>query len=422
MANTGFKVGGVDLGQIYLTQDRLDEYYPSLASTLKGAKLYVAGINSSTGVLGLNSQPVASTYTNLQQYGTETSWKQVAIAYEGVYGGYTAAIKNDGSLWVWGQNFYGQLGTNNTTWYSSPVQTVAGGNNWKQVACNGGSMAAIKTDGTLWVWGLNTYGQLGTSNITSYSSPVQTIAGGTSWKQVSMSPVNVAAIKNDGTLWTWGFNSYGQLGDNTTVNKSVPVQTVAGGTNWKQVSAGGNCMSAIKTDGTLWSWGFNSNGQLADNTFVHKSSPVQTIAGGTNWKQVSATSGNAIRAIKTDGTLWTWGNGSNYALGLNDTNVRLSPVQLVSGGTNWYKLGSGLYGAAITNTGEAVVWGYPRARAFYTELYSDSTVTSGSFLHTEAYASRSVAQFAGRFWRDISVDAFNVSFFGIVDNSFTTNP
>ena len=192
-----------------------------------------------------------------------------------------------GSLWTWGQNNTGQLGDNTIVNKSSPVQTVAGGTNWKQVAYGTNHTAAIKTDGTLWTWGYNNYGQLGDSTIVNKSSPVQTIAGGTNWKQVAGGSVHTAAIKTDGTLWTWGNNGQGQLGDNTGANKSSPVQTIAGGTNWKQVSVGKDNNAAIKTDGTLWTWGSNLNGQLGDNTVANKSSPVQTVAGGTNWKQVA---------------------------------------------------------------------------------------------------------------------------------------
>ena len=191
-------------------------------------------------------------------------------------------------LWTWGYNGIGTLGDNTIAYKSSPVQTVAGGTNWKQVSCGYRHTTAIKTDGTLWLWGRNIYGQLGDNTVGSKSSPVQTVAGGTNWKQVSGGGNHTTAIKTDGTLWLWGRNNYGELGDNTIAHKSSPVQTVAGGTNWKQVSGGYQYTTAIKTDGTLWTWGRNNYGQLGDNTVAHKSSPVQTVAGGTNWKQVAA--------------------------------------------------------------------------------------------------------------------------------------
>jgi alpha-tubulin suppressor-like RCC1 family protein len=259
-----------------------------------------------------------------------TNWKLVSC---GNY--HTMAIKTDGSLWGWGNNNAGNVGTNNTTPYSSPVQTIAGGNNWKLVAGGQYMTAAIKIDGTLWLWGQNTNGQLGTNNITSYSSPVQTVASGNNWKQVSVREGQTAAIKTDGSLWTWGYNLYGQLGTNNITSYSSPVQTIAGGTNWRQVSCGYQHTVAIKTDGSLWGWGNNTTGNLGDNTVVANSSPIQTIAGGTNWKYVSG--GQATTAaIKTDGTLWTWGQDVTYgALGDNAFINQSSPIQTYAGGTNW---------------------------------------------------------------------------------------
>ena len=163
----------------------------------------------------------------------------------------------------------------------------------------GSHTAAIKTDGTLWTWGLGTNGQLGDNTATTKSTPVTTFAGGTNWKQVSGGVNHTAAIKTDGTLWTWGINTYGSLGDNTIINRSTPVTTFAGGTNWKQVIAGSAHCAAIKTDGTLWTWGGGTSGQLGDNTIVNRSTPVTTFAGGTNWKQVSAGGSAHTAAIKS---------------------------------------------------------------------------------------------------------------------------
>ena len=195
----------------------------------------------------------------------------------------------EGGLWLWGAASYGQLGDNARTSRPSPVQTVSGGINWKQVACGTEHTAAIKTDGTLWMWGRNELGELGTNDRTTRSSPVQTVSGGTNWKQVACGSLHTAAIKTDGTLWTWGLNSItapGQLGTNDTTDRSSPIQTVSAGTNWKQVSGGSSSTAAIKTDGTLWGWGSGTSGQLGTNDFTTRSSPIQTVAAGTNWKQV----------------------------------------------------------------------------------------------------------------------------------------
>ena len=186
----------------------------------------------------------AGTHSLLSQNTREITNKPVGPV--SIFDFYNKSQIVDGTLWTWGYNPYGSLGDNTTTNKSSPVQTIAGGTNWKQVSASGSHTAAIKTDGTLWTWGQNNFGQLGDNTTTSKYSPVQTIAGGTNWKQVSCGTMHTAAIKTDGTLWIWGSNSYGQLGDNTTTYKSSPVQTISAGTDWKQVSCGYNHTAAIK--------------------------------------------------------------------------------------------------------------------------------------------------------------------------------
>jgi alpha-tubulin suppressor-like RCC1 family protein len=198
--------------------------------------------------------------------------------------GHTAAIKYDNTLWSWGSNTWGQLGDNSQIGRSSPVQTI--GDNWKQVSCGYGHTAAIKHDSALWLWGLNGYGQLGDGTTTNRSSPVQSITAGSDWKQVACG-YGSAAVKFDGSLWSWGVNDFGQIGDNTRIDKSSPVQTIAGGGDWKQVACGYDFTAATKINGSLWLWGKNDVGQLGDNSITFKSSPVQTVVAGTSWIQVS---------------------------------------------------------------------------------------------------------------------------------------
>jgi alpha-tubulin suppressor-like RCC1 family protein len=160
------------------------------------------------------------------------------------------------------------------------------------VSAGGISASAIKTDGTLWVWGVGIGGA---------STPVTTFAGGTNWKQVSTGYNHTAAIKTDGTLWVWGQNDKGQVGNASTTNVLTPVTTFAGGNNWKQVGCGGENLvgalsAAIKTDGTLWVWGAGAQGQLGNASLTNRSTPVTTFAGGTNWKQVES-GGSSIVAL-----------------------------------------------------------------------------------------------------------------------------
>ena len=360
---------GLDLGKTLIEKDYLISVYPNIVNQLDTPMLMGWGLGGTTGQLGDNTITSKSSPVQTIAYGN--NWKQVSIR------SHAASIKTDGTLWLWGPNSSGELGDNSAVPKSSPVQTVAFGTNWKQVSTGYSTTtractAAIKTDGTLWTWGGNAYGQLGDNTITPRSSPVQTVAFGTNWKQVSAG-YNCAAIKTDGTLWTWGSNDWGQLGDNTITKRSSPVQTIAFGTNWSQVSCGRFHVAAIKTDGTLWCWGRNSVAQLGDNTTTSRSSPVQTVAFGTNWKQLSCGL-NTTTAIKSDGTLWCWGSGTNGQLGDNTITLKSSPVQTVTFATNWKQVSCGAnHSAAIKTDGTLWCWGLGTSGQL-----GDNTATSKS--------------------------------------------
>jgi alpha-tubulin suppressor-like RCC1 family protein len=303
--------------------------------------LWMWGSNNS-GALGDNS--ITHRSSPVQTIALGTNWFQLAIGYA-----HSAAIKVDGTLWLWGTNGQGQVGDNTSTNKSSPVQTVAFNKNWKQISCGHQHSSAIKQDGTLWSWGNDSLGQLGDNSNTKQSSPVQTIAFGTNWKQVACGSKHTAAIKTDGTLWMWGNNAYGQLGDNSITHRSSPVQTVAGGSNWRNVACGTDFTQAIKMDGSLWLWGRNANGQLGDNSITHRSSPVQTVAGGT-WKQIAGGRFHTA-GIKLDGSLWTWGSNAYGQLGDTTITHRSSPVQIASTGTTWRDVACCMNGTVAIRSG-----------------------------------------------------------------------
>ena len=308
--------------------------------------LWVWGSNVS-GILGINLGTGARS-SPVQTITGGTTWCQLSIGTAcNTSGGNTesanmAAIKTDGTLWMWGCNTFGVLGDCTQLDRSSPVQVVGAATTWKVVSSNGDMTAAIKTDGTLWTWGRNICGALGDNTLVQKCSPVQVAGGGTTWCQVSVAyyrntcNTSVAAIKTDGTLWVWGFNGGGGLGDGTAVHRSSPVQIFGGGTTWKQVTMVNCAGAAVKTNGTLWIWGCNVT--LGDGTSVNKSSPVQTLSGGTTWSIVCMGGSNtnaSVMAVKTDGTLWTWGNAAAGVLGNGSTINLSSPVQTVNGGNTW---------------------------------------------------------------------------------------
>jgi len=259
------------------------------------------------------------------------------------------------NLWAWGRNDSGQLGLNDTAYRSSPTQ-IGTGSNWSSVATNNNQFnnAAIKTDGTLWTWGRNNFGHLGLSDIVTRSSPTQ-VGVLTNWSNVSMGLYNIIATKTDGTLWAWGYNGNGQLGVSDLNNRSSPVQ-IGSGTTWSLISTNNYTSLATKTDGSLWSWGGNNYGTLGFNDRIYRSSPTQ-VASGTTWSKFSAGQANAV-AIKTDGTLWAWGFAAYGQLGNNTGGpARSSPVQIGSG-TTWSLISTNNYTSLATKTdGTLWVWG-----------------------------------------------------------------
>ena len=295
--------------------------------------LWTWGRRAASGCLGLNTAEGKSSPT---QVGALTTWLEVYCGYT-----HTIALKSNGAgkeVWSWGSNAAGELGDNTRVGRSSPVQ-VGSLTNWNKLPINGyTNSAVIKSDGTLWVWGQNYNGNLGLNDKIYRSSPVQ-LGADTNWAHVAMDSATMAAIKTNGTLWIWGYGAIGQFGSNNTGYRSSPVQLGAD-TNWSSVSVRDNVL-ATKTNGTLWAWGQNAAGQLGLNDRVGRSSPTQ-VGTGTNWIYVSTSApasanlaaGYTGFAIKQDGTLWTWGRSIIGEAGLNDQVTRSSPTQ-VGTKTNW---------------------------------------------------------------------------------------
>ena len=271
-------------------------------------------------------------------------------------------VKTDGTLWAWGRNDQGRLGVNQPTnsKYSSPVQIP--GTTWSSDRLKlsnraGISGYAIKTDGTMWSWGDGTNGRLGQNDTNSYSSPRQ--IPGSTWDVISNSYNGQFAVKTDGTLWSWGWNSNGayggQLGHNNKTNYSSPKQ-VGSETTWDNVITGavGDMVLAHKSDGTLWSWGYNGQGQLGISNKTTYSSPKQIP--GSTWSSEITAGSHSCYAVKTDGTLWSWGYNTWGGLGQNNRTEHNSPVQIP--GTTWSKLGSkGRTVYAVKTDGTAWAWG-----------------------------------------------------------------
>jgi alpha-tubulin suppressor-like RCC1 family protein len=331
-----------------LTTDGGTKWRGWVEATIPGgveASLYSWGYGGG-GRLGQNS---TASLSSPVQIGALTNWASVSGKND-----FCVAIKTDGTLWSWGQGTLGQLGQNTNVARSSPVQ-VGALTSWASASAGILSVAAIKTDGTLWTWGYGPTGQLGQNDETTRSSPVQ-VGALTDWASVSQGNYFCVAIKTNGTLWSWGDGATGRLGQNSEVDRSSPVQ-VGALTDWASVSTSlATSCAAIKTDGTLWTWGYGGGGRLGQNSTASLSSPVQ-VGALTDWASASA-GGGFCAAVKTDGTLWSWGLGANGRTGQNSTANLSSPVQ-VGALTGWSSTSSGpTFGIAVKTNGTLWLWGY----------------------------------------------------------------
>jgi hypothetical protein len=253
---------------------------------------------------------------------------------------------SSGELYTWSQNnFDGQLMLNNQNSSSSPIQ-VGSLINWSSRTTGYSNISfAIKTDGTLWGAGNNaSFGTIGDNTIINRSSPVQ-IGTDTNWSVIAATSVTAVAIKTTGTMWSWGSNDNGALGQNvgpanfpSELRRSSPVQ-IGSLNTWESVSINASGVVAKKTDGTLWSWGNNTGGALGDNSSIKRSSPVQ-ITTGTDWAQAFLSGGRTGWARKTDGTLWAWGS-FNYGQRMIAGADISSPTQVGAGVSGWTHIGGG---------------------------------------------------------------------------------
>jgi len=289
---------------------------------------------------------------------------------------------NQGGIWdydgidAWfcmGKNVYGDLGLNAASPWgdagrSSPTQLP--GTTWSRIHSSGGrGYRGLKTDGTAWAWGYNNAGQLGInlgkwhpSVIVDRSSPTQ-IGADTTWGSTFSSDDSTTMwIKTDGTLWSWGYNPQGRLGLNDQVLRSSPTQ-VGTNTTWKDVLAASGCTYAVKTDGTMWSWGTNGRGGLGLNEMglhpqwlTSRSSPTQ-VGTDTTWDRLGGCASQLAFAIKTDGTTWSWGYDQYGKLGRNVQLVSLSsPTQLPGSWNHFTQSYSHVLG--VKTDGTLWSWGY----------------------------------------------------------------
>jgi len=329
---------------------------------------------------------------------------------------HVVALKNDGSLAVWGKNSNGQLGDGTTSQSSSPKQIGTG---YKAIAAGKGPdtayTLAVKSDGSLWAWGDNTHGQLGDGTNTATLSPKQ-IGTATGYLLLAAGYYHSLAIKSDGTLWAWGKNDHGQLGDGSTTTSLVPKQ-IGSDTTFVAIAAGESHSVALKSDGSLWTWGQNGHGQLGNG-----SSSTDVLAPGNVGSGYSLIAAGKYHtaAIKTAGTLWAWGDNSFGQLGDGSQLPRSSPGQVGTDiGHTAITAGYG-HTVAIKNGGEVWAWG----GNLYGSLGDGSILDSYSPKRIDTgYASVAAGNFHNAALKsDGSLWAWGDNGFGQVGDGTTTSP
>ena len=290
--------------------------------------------------------------TSPTRIGSDTDWESVEAGQA-----YSLALKNDGTLWAWGNNTYSQCGTaTGVTNITAPTQ-VSSDTDWESVSSFGNHTLAIKNDGTLWGWGNNLNNQSAEATANTITSPTQSGAD-LDWAAVSAGFYHSLALKDDGTLWAWGANVSSECGFATGGSDVTAPTRVGGDSDWASVAAGFGFSLALKENGTLWAWGGNSYSQCGTDTGgfgTNISTPTQ-VDSDSDWVSVTAGHYHSL-GMKNNGTIWAWGSNFLYECGFESSGANINSPTQIEFETDWVSFTAG-HSFNLAVRGNDILWAW----------------------------------------------------------------
>lgn len=292
---------------------------------------------------------------------------------------YSLALKEDGSVWGWGSNIWGQMADGTKIDRLSPVQILPPGSNATKIVAGRDFAYALKKDGSLWGWGFSDVSQLGADRADDFGEreysirkPVQVMAANSGFIELATAARGTLALKKDGSVWGWGNNERGQLGNGVSGPKWPPAQAMPPGSGVTAVAANGRFSVILKKDGSVWAWGYNAYGQLGDGSSgVDRHAPQRIMPRGSGVIAIAAGLFHTL-ALKKDGSVWAWGANNAGQLGdgkewtaenakmfeTDDLPRQLSPVQVLPPGSGVVAISANEYQSlALKSDGNILEWG-----------------------------------------------------------------
>jgi alpha-tubulin suppressor-like RCC1 family protein len=276
---------------------------------------------------------------------------------------FSLAIDKNGKAWAWGHNGRGNLGNNSTTGYCTPIAVLGATKTFCEISAGGEHSLAIDKNGRAWGWGYNLLNQLGDNTTTQRNTPVSVAGATKTFCQISAGGYHSLALDKNGRAWGWGYNSIGQLGDNSTTQKPTPVSIAGTVKTFCKIFANVNQVGssfhsvAIDKNGRAWAWGFNNSGQLGNNSTISQRTPVSILGATKTFCEISAGSDFSV-GIDKNGIVWSWGVNNVGQLGDNTLISKRTPVSLAGVKKTFCRIHAGnFHSLAVDKSGNVWAWG-----------------------------------------------------------------